>query len=98
MSRARLARKNAGLSVAQAAKLLGVLTSDVERIEADDRQHVERTEQLAELYGVSVDWLTGRAPQYDYATIDSMRGAERLNAHDRDVLAEFAASLPRRKS
>ena len=97
MHRCALARKHAGLSLGQAAKLLGVDRAVVEQIEATpivDRE--DRAKQMADVYGVRIEWLLGEVEQYDYATVDTMKGAETLTDHDRDVIAEFAASMPRR--
>lgn len=50
---------------------------------------------LAELYRVNIEWLTGAVPLRDYAHVEKMDGAHRLTFNDRDIIAEFAASLPR---
>lgn len=94
--RFKLARERAGLSLGQAAKLLGIERHALEQIEARpiaDRE--DQAEQLAELYMVNVPWLTGAAPLRDYEAMKSARGYDKLTEHDRDTVAEFAASLPR---
>lgn len=97
-NRAQIARKNAGLSVNQAAKLLGVLPLELAQVEEFDSHFADADHvKLAEIYGVNVEWLTGEAERYDYDRVSKMRGADRLKPHDRDIIAEFAASMPRRK-
>lgn len=94
--RSRLARERAGLSIGQAAKLLGVDRGVIRQIEAApivDRE--DRAKQMAELYGVNVPWLLGEAPQHDYAWVDKTPGGDKLSSNDRDTIAEFAASMPR---
>lgn len=57
----------------------------------------DQAAQLADIYGVNVEWLTGEAPQHDYEVLKGVRGADNLSAYDRDMVAEFAASMPRGK-
>ncbi len=96
-NRSRAARKQAGLSVGQAARWLGMSADAVTKIEEDDAAYaVADHAKMADVYGVDVEWLAGGGASRDYDTIDRMRGADTLSFHDRDVLAEFAASMPRR--
>lgn len=61
--RLKEARKLAGLSQGQVAKLLGLHRPSVSEIEAGNRRvSAEELSQLAELYDVSVAWLMGEAP------------------------------------
>jgi len=57
-SRLALARKQAGLTQGQVAKLLGLHRPSISEAEAG-RRNVSAAEiaQLADIYGVSVDWL-----------------------------------------
>ena len=57
-SRLALARKQAGLSQAQVAKILNLHRPSISEAEAG-RRNVTATEmaKLAEIYGVSLDWL-----------------------------------------
>jgi transcriptional regulator with XRE-family HTH domain len=57
-TRLALARKQAGLSQGQVARLLGLHRPSVSELEAG-RRNVTATEmgQLAKIYGVSADWL-----------------------------------------
>ncbi len=59
-SRLALARKQAGLSQAQVAKMLNLHRPSISEAEAG-RRNVSATEiaKLAEIYGVSVNWLAG---------------------------------------
>lgn len=97
-NRCRLARERAGLSIGQAAKLLGIDRAELQRIEDPSRQMVERADDLAALYHVDVEWLTGHKPLRDYDAMRGVRGYDELSPHDRDAVAEFAASLPSRPS
>ena len=73
-SRLREARRMAGLSQAQAARLLGLHRPSVSEMEAGRRRvTAEELLQLAELYDVSVGWLGGEQ-------------AEKLDAHDDRLL------------
>ena len=58
--RLRSAREAAGLTQGQAAKLLGLHRPTVSEIEAGRRKvSAEELVQFADIYGVSVSWLTG---------------------------------------
>jgi hypothetical protein len=50
---------------------------------------------LAELYGVNLDWLSGRSELCDYEALKKIRGADEMLFSDRDKLAELLASLSR---
>lgn len=96
-NRARRAREMAGLSIEQAVMHLGVERVRLLRIEESDEAFAgAKIADMAKAYQVSVDWLTGEADRCDYATVVKMKGAENLSFHDRDVIAEFAASMPRK--
>ena len=96
--RYKRARENAGLSLGQAAKLLRVDVGTMKAVEESgvNPAAVNLIARMADTYGVNVAWLTGEAPLYDYKTVDAMRGMDEVSFHDRDVIAEFAASLPRK--
>lgn len=69
-SRLREARKMAGLSQAQVAKILGLHRPSITEAEAGNRKvSADEIAKLAELYDVSVSWLLGE-------------GAEKLDIHD----------------
>lgn len=103
MNRSAIARDRAGLSLGQAARLFNITVDELAEIEEADKLTDILEESgvviLAATFGVSVEWVTGVVPQYDYASVDKMiicgRGHDGVSPRDREVLAEFAASLPR---
>jgi transcriptional regulator with XRE-family HTH domain len=69
-ARAREARKLAGLSQAQVAKLMGLHRPSISEAEAGRRSFTgEELARLADIYDVKVSWLAGE-------------DAERLDVHD----------------
>lgn len=54
------------------------------------------TTRMADVYHVDPDWMLGAKPSHDYEAMKGARGYENLTRHDRDVIAEFAASLPKK--
>jgi len=97
-NRCRRARENAGLSLSQAAGLLGVTVAELTAAEVAGPWHNCHAARLADFYGVSVEWLTGEVDLRDYAAVDRIPGGRELPFRDRDVVAELLASLPGRKS
>jgi transcriptional regulator with XRE-family HTH domain len=98
LNRSRRAREHAGLSVGQAARTLGLSIEQVQRIEESDAAYADADPpRLADLYGVNVEWLSGRVELCDYALIKNLANADRLSFRDRDMLAELYASWPRRR-
>lgn len=97
-NRSKRARMVAGLSAGQAAKILGWNVSDIAAVEAADGLDGHTAELLADIYHVRPEWLCGEVPLRDYVSIENMKGADKLSSHDRDVLAEFAASMKRNDS
>ena len=95
-NRYSLARKRAGLSTGQAARLLGVAVAELLAVDLAEPSYTIAVERLADLYGVSVEWLTGECDLRDYAAIDRIPGGRELWFRDRDMLAELFASLQRR--
>ncbi len=83
-SRIREARRLAGLSQGQVAKMLGLQRPSVTEIEAGNRAvAAEELGKLAEIFDVSVAWLLGE-------------GSARLDAHD-DRLQLAARELQKLK-
>ena len=83
-SRIREARRLAGLSQGQVAKMLGLQRPSVTEIEAGNRTvAAEELAKLAEIFDVGVEWLLGE-------------GASRLDAHD-DRLQLAARELQKLK-
>jgi transcriptional regulator with XRE-family HTH domain len=90
-------RESAGLSTAQAARLVGVPVADLKLVEEAQQPSAAITlKRLADLYGCSIEWLTGQAPYRDLAAVDRIPGGRDLPFCDRDALAELFASLPGR--
>jgi transcriptional regulator with XRE-family HTH domain len=84
-ARLALARKQAGLSQAQVAKMLGLHRPSVSEAEAG-RRNVTAAEvaRLAEIYGVSADWLSCTG----VADTDSARDRIELAARELAKLRE----------
>ena len=62
--RLREARKLAGLSQGQVARMLGLHRPSVSEMEAANRRvSADEAARLAEIYDVSVAWLLGEAPE-----------------------------------
>lgn len=99
-NRAKLARERAGLSLGQAVKLLGaanlLLIEESDSAFADTTE-VERT-KMCIVYGVNLEWLTGERERYDYAAMAGVKGWDEISEDDRNTVAEFAASMPRKKA
>lgn len=58
--RLRQARKNAGMTTIEAAFVLNTDQSKISRWETTEmKPRFERVVEMAELYGVSLDWLCG---------------------------------------
>ena len=96
LNRCRRAREGAGLSVGQAARLLGVPVDQVVCVEESDAAYAAAdTARLADLYGVNLDWLSGRTGLCDYGALKRIDGADELYFADREQIAELLASLPR---
>lgn len=94
-NRAKRARERAGLTLGQAARLLNMPSADVLASEERDSDFAEADHaKLADVYGVNVEWLRGDKDRCDYESIKDVRGYDELSFHDREVVAEFAASLP----
>lgn len=93
-NRSEIARMRAGLTLSQAAKYTDISHDDLLKIEVDEHLSDNVARKLAEVYGVSLEWITGAVPRYNYDAMKDVAGYEALTQHDRDVVAEFAASLP----
>jgi len=100
-NRSERARMHAGLSVGQAAKFLKMDRDDLIRSEKAETLDDDLVPKLCDVYYVWSEWIKGEVPQHDYESIDKMVVCSRnvdvgepLTSHDRDILAEFAASMP----
>lgn len=97
-ARCRLARENAGLSQAQAARKLGIARSALSEAEASNRK-ISATElaEMATIYGVGIAWLTDEADER--STIDNdkimlaARELARLRKEDLDTVLQLVRSI-----
>lgn len=98
--RLRQARDQAGLSQAQVAKELGLHRPAVSEIEAGRRRvSAEELSQLAELYGVSLSWLTQSGTDTTDPAVElAARGLAKLKKEDLDRVLELLRSLRRSSS
>ena|ERR1051326_2809302 len=94
-ARLREAREAAGLSQAQVAKLLKMHRPTITEMEQETRK-VTAGEliQLAQLYKVSVEWLTGREGNTDGIKM-AARKLSGLKQKDREMVMRIIDSLSR---
>lgn len=102
-SRLREARRRAGLSQAQAAKLLNLHRPSVSEMEAGRRRvKVEELVQLSELYEVSVGWLSGEQPDelndQNGQLLLAARELGKLNPADLERLMSLLAAMQEQDS
>jgi hypothetical protein len=101
-NRTKLARERAGLSIGQACKILGLerdyLIGIEERDDDFEQMHPSVHRTILDRYQVNPEWLSGDREQHDYAALDAINGADRLIHHDREIIAEFMAAMPRGKN
>ena len=97
-TRLREARKTAGLSQGQVAKLLGVHRPTISEIEAGNRRvSAEELSQFARMYDVTIPWLL--AETADHLEIDdprlqlAARELSKLKPDDLDRLLRLLASM-----
>lgn len=96
--RIREARKQAGLSQGQVAKLMGLHRPSVSEIEAGNRRvRAEELAKLAEFFDVSVAWLLGDVPE-SVETDDpriqlAARELKKLKPKDLERLLRLLASM-----
>ena len=97
-SRLGLARKQAGLSQGQVAKMLNLHRPSISEAEAG-RRNVTATEiaKLAEIYGVSVGWLAcadSDSPDLGRDRIQlAARELAKLKKHDLDKVLDLLSAL-----
>jgi transcriptional regulator with XRE-family HTH domain len=96
--RLKEARKLAGLSQGQIAKILGMHRPSISEIEAGNRRvSADELARFAEIYDVSVAWLIGEAPE----TLDAQdprlelaaRELTKLKPDDLDRLLKLLAAM-----
>jgi transcriptional regulator with XRE-family HTH domain len=96
--RLREARKLAGLSQGQVAKMLGLHRPSISEIEAGNRRvSADELARFAELYDVSVTWLLGEAPDTLDASDPKLQLAARelskLKPEDLERLLNLLAAM-----
>ncbi|MCG6135143.1 MAG: helix-turn-helix domain-containing protein [Nostoc sp. LLA-1] len=97
-SRIREARKMAGLSQTQVAKMLGLHRPSISEIEAGNRSvSAEEIAQLAEIFDVSASWLLGEDTNevnlHDNKLQLAARELQKLKPEDLDRLLTLLASM-----
>lgn len=95
--RLRQAREQAGLSQAQVARKLRIHRPSVSEIEAGRRRvSAEELSQLAELYGVSLAWLTQTGTNLPDPAVElAARELAKLKKDDLDRVLELLRTLRR---
>jgi transcriptional regulator with XRE-family HTH domain len=83
------ARERAGLSRAQALRVLGFPTDHIERGAEEPTR--ERLEAMAEAYGVSVCWLLGHDTEPNIDELRRLASDKRVSDADWREIADFAA-------
>ena len=92
----RLAREDAGLSQAQAAKLLGLHRPAVSEIEAGRRKvSAGELKDFAALYHVSSAWLLGEPLQVNEQLKVAARNLQSLKAKDLETVMRVIDSFRR---
>lgn len=97
-SRIREARKMAGLSQAQVAKMLKLHRPSISEIEAGNRNvSAEEIAKLAEIFDVSASWLIGdsadKVDVHDNKLQLAARELQKLKPEDLDRLLTILASM-----
>ena len=97
-SRLMLARQQAGLSQAQAAKLLQVSRPAVPEIEAGRRKvSAEELIIFSDVYDVSIEWLSGKDAEHADVVRDKLQLAARdiakMNPDDLERVISLLTSL-----
>ena len=74
------------------------MTADqLRNVEESDAAYADANPpRIADIYGVDIDWMSGRRELCDYEMLKKLHGADDLPFRDRDLLAELYASMPRR--
>jgi transcriptional regulator with XRE-family HTH domain len=96
IERLKLARKQAGLSQGQVAKMLGYHRPTISQIEAGRRGvKAEELVCFAEIYGVDVDWLAGSNANHDVddRVLLAARELSALAPEDLDKVMKLLSSL-----
>lgn len=97
-TRLRIAREQAGLSQGQVAAMLELHRPSVSEMEAGRRRvSVEELVQLADIYGVDINWLTGHedetTDEYRAKVELAARGLAKMRPEDIDHILDLLKSL-----
>jgi transcriptional regulator with XRE-family HTH domain len=96
-NRTRDARKHAGLTLGQGARLLDISVVHLSDVELDRAPPTpELLARMADLYAASVDWMTGEVPRIDPEVLASLNARD-LPFADRVSLAEVLSLRTTRK-
>lgn len=94
--RLRQAREPAGLSQAQVAKLMGLPRPAITEMEGETRKvSAGELKQLAKLYKVSLEWLTGERTEGDMKLKMAARKLAGLRDKDLELVIRILDSLRR---
>jgi transcriptional regulator with XRE-family HTH domain len=94
--RLRQAREDAGLSQAQAARLLGIHRPTLSEIESEDRKVTAgELRNFASLYEVSTTWLLGESVQADEGLRMAARKLGQLKEKDLETIMRVIDSFRR---
>ena len=97
-NRLALARKNSGLSQAQAAKLMNLHRPTISEIEAGRRSvSAEELVKFADIYSVNISWIAVEKDDYENTNKDKIELAARelskLKKEDLDSVINFLSTL-----
>ena len=93
-TRLRQARENAGLSQGQAAKLLDLHRPTISEIEAETRKVTAgELVRLADLYHVSIEWLSGKPTEGNERLKLAARKLEGLQDSDLETVMRIIDSF-----
>lgn len=94
-TRLRAAREQAGLSQGQVAKILGIQRPSISEIEAGRRKvSAEELTRLAEIYNVSVSWLTKEESEVPDPYVElAARELTKLKKEDLDTVLNLLRTL-----
>lgn len=96
--RLRIAREQAGLSQGQVARLMELHRPAISELEAGRRRvAADELAKLADLYGVSIAWVTGASPEVaspaDGRIAFAARELSKLHKEDFDKVMRLIASI-----
>lgn len=95
--RLRTAREQAGLSQGQVAKILNYQRPTISEIEAARRKvTAEEIGKFADMYGVTIDWILGRAQPKEAVSSSLLLAARelgKLKKSDLDKVIDFLQTI-----